>query len=45
MLNMLLDRRLLAKVLTRDVTCDWKNLISMYANDFIDYIFRNIVVD
>ena len=41
----LLDRRLLAKVLTRDVTCDFKALISMYTTDLVEYVFKNIIID
>ena len=32
-------------MLTRDVTCDWKRLISLYSHDFVDYVFNNIVID
>ena len=41
----LLDRKALAKVLTRDVTVDWRQLICMYTSDLVDYIFKNIIID
>ena len=42
---MLIDRRKMAKILTKDVTCDWRQLISMWWQDLTDYIFRNIILD
>lgn len=35
----------MAKILTRDVTCDWRQLLTMWTHDLMDYIFKNIIID
>ena len=42
---LLLDRRQMAKILTKDVTCDWRQLLTMWTHDLMDYIFKNIMID
>ena len=42
---LLLDKKKMAKILTRDVTCDWRNTLTMWTHDLMDYIFKNMVID
>lgn len=44
-LFLMLDRKSMAKMLTKDVTCDWRRLLTMWAGDLTDYFFKNIVLD
>ena len=45
LLHLLLDRKLLARILTKDVTCDWRHLLTMWRADLPDYIFKNLEPD
>ena len=45
LLFLLLDRKQMAKVLTKDVTCDWRNLVTMWSSDLMNYIFKNVIVE
>ena len=42
---LMIDRRLMAKILTKDVTCDWRTLLTLWSHDLIDYIFANLQID
>lgn len=35
----------MAKILTRDVTCDWRRLITLWSHELMDYMFKNIILD
>ena len=42
---LLLDKKKLAKILTKDVTCDWQQLLTMWSTELVEYMFKNIVID
>ena len=41
----LIEKRGLARILTRDVTCQWQPLISAWGRGLVDYLFDNVAVD
>lgn len=45
LLYTLLEKRSLARILTKDVTCKWQQLITTWGRDLMDYLFKNIDID
>ena len=41
----LIEKRTLAKILTKDVTCQWQQLITTWGHDLVNYFFEHVSVD